>query len=106
MNRFFIGFISLILITGISCAQRNKISQAISGTDTPDQLNDGWRTASLEEVDIDSGKLSFLLANITDTIYQGVHRIVIVKDGYLVLDKYFTGYKFEYSANRIRKMDL
>lgn len=49
---------------------------------------EGWRTASPEEVEIDPE----MLAEVTEIIREeerGVDSVLVVKDGYLVIDKYF-----------------
>jgi CubicO group peptidase (beta-lactamase class C family) len=49
---------------------------------------EGWRTASPEEVGIDSGMLEDMLTIIREG-ERGVDSVLVVKDGYLVMDEYF-----------------
>ena len=49
---------------------------------------EGWRTASPEEVGIDSGMLEEMVSIIREG-ERGVDSVLVVKDGYLVMDEYF-----------------
>lgn len=49
---------------------------------------DGWRTATPEEVEIDSGMLEDMLTIIREG-ERGIESVTVVKDGYMVLDEYF-----------------
>jgi CubicO group peptidase (beta-lactamase class C family) len=49
---------------------------------------EGWRTASPEEVGIDSGMLEDMIDIIREG-ERGVDSVLVVKDGYLVMDEYF-----------------
>ena len=49
---------------------------------------EGWRTASPEEVKIDSGMLEDMVSIIREG-ERGVDSVLVVKDGYLVMDEYF-----------------
>jgi CubicO group peptidase (beta-lactamase class C family) len=69
----------------------------------PESINDGWETGSLASVDINPVIISDMLNHIyqgeysTDSIfhengsvkYEGIHSIIIVKDGKLVFEEYF-----------------
>ena len=65
----------------------------------PEQTNDGWQVAGLDDVGIDEKTLSKLIERIHDNTYQNVHSILIVKDGKLVFEEYFGGYEFEYEGD-------
>jgi CubicO group peptidase (beta-lactamase class C family) len=49
---------------------------------------EGWRTASPEEVGVDSGMLDDMIDIIREG-ERGVDSVLVVKDGYLVMDEYF-----------------
>ena len=55
----------------------------------PEQTNDGWQTASLDEVGIDAEELVEAVERIQDGTYQNVHSILIVKDGKLAFEELF-----------------
>ena len=58
----------------------------------PELTNDGWPTASLEEVGIRGKEIDEAVDRIRDATYRNVHSMVIVKDGKLVFEHYFSGY--------------
>lgn len=68
----------------------------------PEQTDDGWQTASLDEVGIDRAKIDQAVALIQDDTYQNVHAILIVKDGKLVFETYFSGYTWDYNGDQYR----
>jgi len=60
----------------------------------PEKLNDGWEVASLSEVGIDPAKIEQITREIrNDTRFNGIHSMLIVKDGKLVHEAYFWGYQ-------------
>jgi CubicO group peptidase (beta-lactamase class C family) len=63
----------------------------------PEQVNDGWQTATLNEVGIDEKLIFEAVAGIEDGTYPNIHSLLIVKDGKLVFEEYFDGYVFEYN---------
>jgi len=68
----------------------------------PEQTDDGWQTASLEEVGLDGRKLSELIDDINRNKYENVHSVLIVKDGKLVFEEYFPGYKYDFTDTKFR----
>ena len=69
----------------------------------PDQLDDGWDCADLAEVEIDKEKISQFMNRITAGKHDDIHSILIVKDGKLVLEEYFTtnGKRFGSFINQV-----
>lgn len=57
----------------------------------PDQLDDGIRTAALEEFQIKEGVIKSMEDSITGGLYANIHSILIVKRNKLVYEKYFPG---------------
>ena len=57
-----------------------------------------WQTASLAEVGIDEQPLSDAVERIHAGTYQNVHSILIVKDGKLVFEEYFSGFTWDYAG--------
>ena len=62
----------------------------------PPQLDDGWITASLEEVGMSRERIEAFIQNIVDTQIdspnaQEDHAILIARNGKLVLEEYFHG---------------
>jgi len=58
----------------------------------PARIDDGWETASLDAVGIDSGEIDALMRSLLRGDIPDIHSIVIVKNGKLVLEEYFFGY--------------
>jgi len=65
----------------------------------PAQTNDGWQTASLDEVGIDEKALGRLVDGIDRGEYENIHSVLIVKDGKLVFEEYFSGYTWNYEQS-------
>ncbi len=57
----------------------------------PQQLDDGWTTASLEDVGMDPRRLEYLVNLIRRTPNHRIHSIVIAVQGQLVMEVYFAG---------------
>jgi CubicO group peptidase (beta-lactamase class C family) len=80
----------------------------------PEQMDDGWETASLADVGIDPAWITKMLESIytgeqseeTFTLpgvgskYLGIHNILIVKDGRLVFEEYFY-FQSPYSSHEV-----
>jgi len=77
----------------VSCGPGNAYTYRI-----PTQTNDGWTTASLDDVGLDEAPLGELIERISRKDYQNIHGILIVKDGMLVFEEYFEGYDFAYTG--------
>jgi CubicO group peptidase (beta-lactamase class C family) len=58
---------------------------------------DGWPTAGLHEVGLDEEKIAEAVGRVQDGTYENIHSILIVKDGKLVLEEYFSGYTWNYN---------
>jgi len=61
----------------------------------PQKTNDDWQTASLSEAGIDSTLINKLMEKILNESFKNIHSVLIVKDGKLVLEEYFYGYKHD-----------
>lgn len=58
----------------------------------PEEIDDGWGASSLNEADIDSGKINEMMLDILSGNDKNIHSILLVKNGKLVLEEYFYGY--------------
>lgn len=85
MKKFFL--ITILLISAKSFAQ-NNLSYHYK---TPPQLNDGFQTASLSEVKIDSTKIIALTNKILANTYVNIHSLLIIRNNKLVYENYFPG---------------
>ena len=61
----------------------------------PENLADGWEVSTIEQQRIDRARISELLDLINTNNYRNIHSLVMVRNGYLVLDKYFNGYDYD-----------
>ena len=68
----------------------------------PEQTDDGWQTAHVKDAGINETKLTGAVNAVRDKTYPDVHSILIVKDGKLVFEEYFPGYKFDYFGENFR----
>jgi CubicO group peptidase (beta-lactamase class C family) len=57
----------------------------------PAKTNDGWETASLNSVNLDNSLIKELFERIGDNSYENIHSVLLVKNGKLVVEKYFPG---------------
>jgi len=72
----------------------------------PEQINDGWQTAHMTEVNLDEKLLTKLVQNILNEEYKNIHSVLIVKDGKLVLEEYFTGKDYGKMETTFTRDDL
>ena len=95
-NPFKAFLISIILLAAISpgCEKKNNYPEVYI-YETPDQLDDGWKTESLGDARIDDKALCNLMNRIYSTAEHNIHSILIVKDNKLVFEEYFEGEKFK-----------
>ncbi len=68
----------------------------------PSKINDGWLTAHLDETGIKKNIVSKAVTAIMNKKYKDIHSILIVKNGKLVLEEYFPGNKYSYTAKEFR----
>jgi CubicO group peptidase (beta-lactamase class C family) len=64
----------------------------------PDETDDGWETASLADIGMDEAPIIEMMNELTRRNEDHVHGIVIIKDGRLVLEEYFSGEDLELSS--------
>src|SRR5215831_10561134 len=57
----------------------------------PVSLNDGWTVAAQADVGLDSAKLCELDAFIAQWPQANIHAVVVVKNGKLAMERYFSG---------------
>ena len=75
--------------------------------DEPPRLDDGWQVASAEDLGLDGAPLAALTEVIRDgEEYPNVHGLLIVKDGQLVYEQYFTGEDRRYGPDGQRHKAL
>jgi CubicO group peptidase (beta-lactamase class C family) len=101
MNRrlYFSALLLILcsLVWVVSCAPEHEPEHEYVYR-IPEQTNDGWATANLEDAGMRADLLGEMMKRIHSDEYQNVHGIVIVKNGKLVFEEYFEGYTFSYTG--------
>ena len=92
--------INLIFFSLISCSKDAGVVTPNTTIDTgyqytvPEQLNDGWQTASVTDV----GMTIEPLKEMMDSLYYGrehkIHNVLIIKNNKLVFEEYLKGYAY------------
>jgi CubicO group peptidase (beta-lactamase class C family) len=90
---------ALLLLLCVICLVSCTSAQTFS---VPEKTDDGWQVASLDEVGIDKKKIDQAIDFIQDGTYKNVHGLVIVKDGRLVFEDFFSGYTWNYDDEQFR----
>lgn len=95
------GFITLcvfIILSVVSCAARyNRYGLPQYGYEyqIPEQVDNGWRTSTLDAEGVDSDKINEMMGKILDGEIENIHGIVVIKNGKLVFEEYFDGFDRE-----------
>ena len=58
----------------------------------PPETDDGWKTSSLDEQGVDQQKIQKLMGQILNNNLKNIHSILVLKNGKLILEEYFSGY--------------
>lgn len=95
-------FLLLSVVLIFSCGSDNDIPSKKYTYRIPEQADDGWEIATLYDVGINENNISSAISDILNDVYQNVHSILIVKDGKLVLEEYFSGYTYDWSEEEYR----
>ena len=64
----------------------------------PEETGDGWETASLNSVGMNTSKIESLVNKIKSNTYEEVHSVVVIKNDKLVFEEYFPGHDFLYNG--------
>ncbi len=67
----------------------------------PERLNDGLRTGTLKDSDLDEAKIVAGTNEILKGTYPNIHSLLIIRNGRLVFEKYFTGEDFHRGKGRL-----
>ena len=89
----FVLIISAVLV--LSCSPKYTYN-------VPEQTNDGWQTASLDDVNLDDRELIELINGINQGKYENIHSILIIRDGKLVFEEHFPGYRYDFEDEQFR----
>src|SRR4051812_47302364 len=59
----------------------------------PAQQNDGWPTADLRSAGFDVPAIEKVVGLIRNNTYKNIHSLLLIKNGKLILDEYFSGHE-------------
>ena len=93
-GRFLITLILILSFLPIGCEKKDNYPEVYK-YNTPEQLDDGWRTGSLSDAGIEEKVLVDLMNKIYATSGHNIHSILLIKDNKLVFEEYFSGEKFK-----------
>ena len=85
LNSSCLLLLALLLAYATACAPKGYVCRV------PEQADDGWTTASLGEVGIDETRMQTLMNGLSELEDNPIHSIVIVKNGRLVFEEYYSG---------------
>lgn len=72
----------------------------------PQRLNDGWEPASLGAVGLNAKLIRELFERVGDNSYKNIHTVLLVKNGKLVVEEYFSGRNGEGQYQTITRVTL
>jgi len=90
--------ITLVYLISACDASSENPTTSNSTYTIPEETGDGWKTAPLSSVGMNSGRLLTLLDKINNNSFTEVHSVVIIKDDKLVFEEYFSGHDFLYNG--------
>ena len=87
--------VQVLIICFFFCCDKNITNEDIVYKySVPVQIEDGWEVSSLSEVGIDKAPISQFMCELLNNLEHKIHSIIIIKDGKLVFEEYFSGYRF------------
>lgn len=79
----------------LSCDSENiDENEPVTQIPVPELTGDGWEVASLNSVGLDESKFRELLNRLNASQNHRIHSILVVRNGKLVFEKYYSGAKF------------
>ena len=72
----------------------------------PERTNDGWQTASIEDVGLNRTIITNLFKELQKGTFENLHSLVIIKDGKLIFEEYISGYTWNYDPNNQYRGEL
>ncbi len=88
-------FISILSLLQVSC---NNDSSCQYTYQSPENINDGFKVGTLDEVNIDTKLIEEAVNEISKGKYKEVHSMLIFKDNKLVFEEYFDGHQYKWEA--------
>ncbi len=85
----------ILALSGVSCSLESPGQYTYR---PPDQMEDGLKTGTLDEVNLDARYLAEAVNEIKRGRYKEVHSILIFKDNKLVFEEYFKGHQYKWDG--------
>ena len=92
-NQYIMLVLSTFIFLFIAGCRVEDSTQEIYTYQIPEKMNDGWEKASLKSVGIDSRNLVNLVNIFHSQENHRVHGILIARQGRIVFEEYFDGYR-------------
>ncbi len=91
---------TLLMCLHFSCSEDKNPVSSESGYnyEVPEQATDGWITASMTDVGMDTEPVSVLMNDLLNRDDDFIHSLLIIKNGNLVFEEYFAGHQFDLSS--------
>jgi CubicO group peptidase (beta-lactamase class C family) len=85
--------LTVAILCLIECKAPGQVPKEIRNSHytVPEQVNDGWDTAHVSEVGLNSDQIENLLSQVRNDSYKNIHSVLIVRNGKLVVEEYFPG---------------
>lgn len=96
MRKVVSGFVALALLSVSAASAQAPVGAAYR---VPRAINDGWKTASADQLGVDPARLAALTAAIRAWPELGVHAVVIERGGHLIYEEYFDGFDERWGAS-------
>jgi hypothetical protein len=89
----WVGAAVLAVVSCLECVTPQVNGEEPSTIDhtVPAQINDGWDTGHLGSVGLDPELIGKLISQIRNGTYKNIHSMLIVRNGKLVVEEYFSG---------------
>lgn len=86
-----VAVVSLLIVVSMTIGWQSLSAQGTYSYRRPVQTDDGWRTASLRDVGMDTGRMVEFMNTLARRPEHWLHSLIVVKDGRLVFEEYFPG---------------
>ena len=106
-TRWLIVFFLSLIVTGCTYSRPLPVDNQDIDLSyryaVPPRERDGWQTQSLEASGISERPLAALVSRIRDNTFPLMHSVLLIKDGMLVFEEYFSGYH-RYHVNEMHSV--
>jgi len=114
MIRHATGLLIIVLLSLVACSEGGPQAAATGvggyAYRVPEASDDGWSTVALADVGMQAAPLEALMADVLNRDDHHLHAILIVKDGKLVFEEYFSGHDadltdYQFAPGPVRQFD-